>query len=279
MGYKDFKSYLYANYKETIGAYIEGFLNRNHDKFNLASVNKLPLYDQLVDSIEIKSLSCHDDAGSEISMEMHCAVKIITREYERVKAKTSGIIRYFTVNAQATLSNKLEKFCINNVNECSLNEFDKTRFLDEYLIPYIPYEQLEDEADRFYKLYCENVPYFDLLRLPIESIIEELGIEYYEAPLPKSVFGRMYFRPSQEEVYEYPPYIIQKAIGGDKKRIVKKEIKAGTMLISHNNYFMKDIGSRLNTIAHEIIHWEKHQKFFKILSLLNENENSLSCIV
>ncbi|WP_250229674.1 helix-turn-helix domain-containing protein [Anaeropeptidivorans aminofermentans] len=276
MAYKDFKSYLYANYKELIQIHIEAFINKNYNELGLSYVREFSLCPRTVEGIEIKSLCCHEDVDSRIRMEIYCDVKLVTLGFEKVKVQTNKIIKYFTVYAQATLSNKLEDFCIDNIKECNPDEFDKVRFLDEYLIPYIPYEQLEDEADRFYKLYCENVPYFDLLRLPIESIIEELGIEYYEAPLPKNVFGRMYFIPSKEEVYESIPYTIT---GRNEKRTVMKEIKAGTMLISHDNYFMKDIGSRLNTIAHEIIHWEKHQKFFKILSLLNENENSLSCIV
>lgn len=42
---------------------------------------------------------------------------------------------------------------------------------------------------------------------------------------------------------------------------------------------MEDMGTALNTMAHEIIHWDKHQKFFEILSLLNTDEVMLSCEV
>jgi hypothetical protein len=57
------------------------------------------------------------------------------------------------------------------------------------------------------------------------------------------------------------------------------KIEPGTMLISKDNYFMIETGCYTMTIAHEIVHWCYHQKFFKILSLLGDNMSMMSCDV
>lgn len=36
-------------------------------------------------------------------------------------------------------------------------------------------------------------------------------------------------------------------------------------------------GSRADTISHEIVHCDKHDKFFEIVALLNQDEKSLHC--
>ncbi|MBQ7550806.1 MAG: hypothetical protein IJT04_04695 [Bacteroidales bacterium] len=145
---------------------------------------------------------------------------------------------------------------------------------DEYLLPYIYAEDLENIADDFTAFYCHDAVY-DGWQMPVGHILREMDIKYYKADLPVEEFGRMYFRPATELVEErhfYPHFY-------DTAESVEKEIKPGTMLISKNRSFMGNVGSPLNTIAHKIIHWENHQKFFEILALLNQDETKLSCKV
>ncbi|MGO5066441.1 MULTISPECIES: hypothetical protein [unclassified Clostridium] len=278
MAYKDFKSYLQANYKKRIEVYIEEFVNMKHDGIGFNSIN-VSVCDQEVENTEIKRLCCHDDIGPMIRMDIHCSADVVTFGLGKTKSEAGRQKKWFTVYAQAILSNGLRDFCVEEVEEYNQGRFDKEGDLDEYLVPYIYSDQLEDEADEFYQFYCQGAIFTEGWRIPLEYILPKIGVEYYEAHLPENVFGRMYFNPSQEEVYEYTPYMIQRMIGKREKHLVKKDIKAGTMLINAENYFMNDVGSTLNTIAHEIIHWKKHQKFFEILSLLNECGDSLSCAV
>ncbi|MDI7817363.1 hypothetical protein QMM58_13360 [Clostridioides difficile] len=277
--YKDFKSYMQANYIEQIKDEIESFVDNSHDGLGFHSLNVLSVCDQKVDKVEIKTMMCHDDLGPMIRMDIHCAADIITKNLGTGNGVAKKERRWFTAYATAYLANGLHDFVVFKVDEYSPGQFDKEDALDEYLVPYIYSDQLESEADSFYQFYCDGAIFTDGWRLPIEYILDGMGIEYFEAPLPNNEFGRMYFNPSTEEIYQYDPYMIQRFKGKKEKHLVKKEIKAGTMLISVDNHFMDEVGSTLNTIAHEIIHWEKHQKFFEILSLLDDDETSLSCAV
>lgn len=279
MAYTDFKSYIQDKYERRLTTYIEEFVNLKHDGIGFHSYNVLSVCDQKVENVKVKYMVCHDDLGPMIRMDIHCEADLVTMSLGTNKTVADRKTKWFTVYANAILANGLKDFCVTDVEEYNPNTFEKPGALDEYLVPYIYSDQLEDEAEDFYEFYCSGPVIFDAWILPVGQILGEMGVEYYEAPLPKNVFGRMYFNPSFEDVYEYDSYMIQRLKGKKERHLVNKEIKAGTMLVNSDAYFMGDVGSTLNTIAHEIIHWEKHQKFFEILSLLNEDETSLSCAV
>lgn len=276
--YSDFKSYLQEKYIYELTRSINAYINGTYDSLKENSIDVLPIYDYKIENVKIKTLRCHEDVADFIKMEIHCVADILKSDFGTENDEINRITKWFTVYAQAMLVNGLREFCINSVVESGADKFIKEDIFHEYLVPAIYSDQLEDEADNFCQLYCKGALY-DGYRTPLEYILNVWGVEYYEASLPKNVFGRMYFKSSMEEVYEYTPYIIQRINGKREKHLIKKKIKAGTILVNVENHFMNDVGSVLNTIAHEIIHWEKHRKFFEILSLLNEEEDSLSCAV
>lgn len=51
------------------------------------------------------------------------------------------------------------------------------------------------------------------------------------------------------------------------------------MLISRDKYYLGTDGTQRLTIAHEIIHWYLHQKYFKLLALLDDQSDMMSCEV
>lgn len=277
--YADFKSYIQDKYSDRLTTSIGEFINQKHDGLGFHAFNVLSVCDQKAENVIIKSMRCHDDIGPIIRMDIHCNADIVILSLGKNKAEADRKTKWFTVYAHAILSNGLKDFCIDKVEEYYPSKFEREGALDEYLIPYIYADQLEDEAEDFYEYYCSGAILHEEWRFPVEYVLVEMGIKHYEAPLPPTVFGRMYFNPSMEEIYEYDLYMVQQLKGKKERHLVKKEIKAGTMLINKDNHFMNDVGRGLNTIAHEIIHWEKHQKFFQILALLNEDETNLSCAV
>lgn len=275
--YVDFKSYIQANYEELLKEEISKFVDKYHDGLGFHSINVISLCDQKIENIKVKSITCHDDIGPLIRVNIHASADIVSMGLGSSKYEADRKTRWFTVNMQAVLKNGLHNIVILGTEEYNPGRFEKQDAFDEYLLPYIYADDLEDQADDFFMFYCQNAIYHEWV-LPIENILSEMGIYYYEAPLPENVFGRMYFRPSVVEVYEeIPPNF--RAFIKKEKSLTEKKINSGTMLINKNNFFMHNVGSALNTIAHEIVHWEKHQKFFEILALLNDEEDKLSCEV
>ena len=274
MAYADFKSYLQANYKDMLENEITALVGKSYDGGSFRPFHTLSVCEQKAENAEIKSIRCHDDIGPLIKIEINVTADIVTLGLGTRKYEATRKNKWFTVTVQAILKNGLHNMTVLSTEEYFSGTFDKEDSLDEYLIPYIYAEDLEDIADDFTEFFCQDAVY-DGWQMPIGHILQEMEIEYYRADLPEDEFGRMYFRPATEMVEErhFYPHLY------DTAESVEKELQPGTMLISKKRSFMGNVGSTLNTIAHEIIHWEKHKKFFEILSLLNQEETKLSCKV
>lgn len=274
MAYTDFKSYIQEKYGCVLQKAIAEFVNEMHDGRGFHSINVLPLCKQKIENIKVKSLRCHSDVYPLIKIEINLVADIVMMGLGIKNYQADCKQHWFTVTVQARLKNGLHDMTILDVGEYYGGTFDKEDALDEYLIPYIYAEDLENIADDFTEFYCQDAIY-DGWKMPIQHVLEEMNIEYYNADLPSDEFGRMYFKPAVEVVEErhfYPRMY-------DFTKSVSKKLRPGTMLISKNHSFMGSVGSHCNTIAHEIIHWELHQNFFEILSLLNQDALKMSCKV
>ncbi len=267
--YKDFKSYIQAHYENELRSAVQGYVNRTFDGNAFHSNGPLSLCNSRVENVSVKALSCRTEMANIIDIAIHVSADVVTLGLGKKEYEAGRKNKWFTVSMEARLNDGLQDIRIYDTREYSPSKFDKDTTLDEFLLPYIYAKDLEDEADDFFKFYCQNAIY-DRWVFPVSYVLGEMGIEYYEAPLPEGLFGAMYFYPSMADHYTF-------AYPGIPPRLVKEQIKSGTMLISDKEYFMHDVGSKLTTIAHEIIHWDKHELFFEILHLLDEDEDRLSC--
>lgn len=269
--YKDFKSYIQANYEKNLNQEILKFVKKSYDGLGFHSINVTSLCENKIENVNINFITCRDDIGPLIQIDIHVSAEVVALGLGTTKYDADRKTRWFTVYVQAVLKDGLHDVKFLRTEEFKKERFKKDGALDEYLVPYMYADDLEDEADDFFEFYCKDA-ICDECKLPIDHILSQMGVEYYEAPLPDNIFGRMYFRPSKVEVYEnFNSYI--------SDSLKKKDIKPGTMLISKTRRFMDNVGSWMETIAHEFVHWEKHQKFFEILALLNHEEENLSCDV
>lgn len=278
--YTDFKSYLQCNYinelMREVGVHFKSVKEPKHAEDYFSGDKSR--YECKVEKIEIEKLYCNAVGGSMIEMELYCVVDIATSDEVKTKTKDKKNTRWVTVLAQAELLNGLHKLKINHVQECNdRKSYEESDDFSQFFLQKLNIEQLEDEAEYFYQQYCYGAIFHEWT-FPFGYVLSKLGLDYYEAPLPDDIFGRIYFISSNEEVYERVPYMFKK-ITGETERLTKKDINSGTILVNNTIRFMNDFGSESNTIAHEIIHWVKHQKFFEVVRLLNENEISLSCKV
>ena len=269
--YPDLKSYLQANYIELFTSEIQKFVDGNYDGGGFHSINVLSLLKHKIENVEVKALTCHDAPGPIVKMDVGLSADIVelglgTKEYEADRK-----CRWFTVYLQGILRDGLVDVTVLDVKEFHNGKFEKESALDQFLVPYIYTASLEETADDFTDFYCCDAIY-DGYKLPVAHILEAFEIKYYLADLPDNCFGRMYFRKATATVYETLPYVGE----------IKKEnsvIESGTMLISRDKYYLGTDGTQRLTIAHEIIHWYLHQKYFKLLALLDDQSDMMSCEV
>ena len=273
MAYKSFKEYIEFNYRDLLKQEIEGYVKKNHDGQGFHSLNVLSLLEQKVENTQVMSLSCRSDVGPRIEIDVHVKADVIAKGLGTSDYAADKKTRWFTVYLKAVLRNGLHSVEVLSVDEYYGGKFDKETALDAYLIPYISTDQLEDLADDFTQFYCDKEDY-DGTGSPLRKMLKELDLNWYLADLPQGEMGRMYFRETEEtydEWYRIPGKMLP------KRETVRKPVQPGTMLISKDHYFINGYGSRADTIAHEIVHWDKHGLFFEILSLLSEDEKSLYC--
>lgn len=269
--YDNFKCYIKENYGDYLKQVLFHFVNKNHDGQGFHSINVLSLCKQDVDNLEIKSLKCHDLPGPFVKIDVNLTADIITFGLGTKKYEAERKTRWFIICLKVNLRNGMELIEEETTTkEYAPGTFDKTTALDEYLVPYIYTADLEDIADDFTAFYCCDAIY-DMYQFPINHVLRAMEINAYSADLPSKNMGRMYFREDTATVYrKFHPKL-------PEAKIENKVISPGTMLISHDHYFMNNIGTFNLTVAHEIIHWYYHQKFFKVLSLLDDETNMMPC--
>ena len=269
--YPDLKSYLQSNYKDLLTSEVQKFVDGNYDGGGFHSFNVLSLLKHKIENLEVKALTCHEISYLKIRMDVGVQADIVelgigTKAYEADRKR-----RWFTVSLCGNLVNGLTGVEAVATKEYHNGRFDKENALDQFLVPYIYSASLAENADDFTEFYCAGAEY-DGYKLPIKHIFKELEIKCYLADLPDTSFGRMYFRRTAVTVYATDE-------GTGELVPVKTVIEPGTMLISRSKYYLGDDGTQLLTIAHEIIHWHLHRNYFRLLSLLDDQADMMSCEV
>lgn len=272
--YPDLKTYLQVNYKDLIQEAIQEVVNKKYDGNGFHSLNVLSLCKHEIDNLEVRALACHNDIGPRIKMDVGVAVDIVelglgTTRYESGRKK-----HWFTVSLQGILKDGLSNVQVIGTSEIYDGKFHEENALDQFLVPYIRSEDLEDIAEDFLEFYCKDAVYIGYC-FPAQHFIYNNHIDIQEADLPDNCLGRMYFKKSTATVYQTLPF----EHCPDPVRVENYEIQPGTILISHQRYFLGSEGTHLLTIAHEIIHWYLHQKYFKLLELLDSENLMMSCDV
>lgn len=269
--YPDLKSYLQVNYKDLMQNAIQELVNNKYDGNGFHSINVLSLCKHEIDNLEVRALTCHDDIGPRINMDVGVAVDIVELGLGTTRYESSRKKHWFTVSLQGVLKDGLSNVQVLETSEIYNGKFQKENALNQFLVPYIHTDDLEAIADDFWEFYCKDAVSFGY-RFPVEHFIWDNQIDVQEADLPDNCLGRMYFKKAKAVTYHISPFKPH----SDPVRI-EMEINPGTILISHQRYFLGNEGTHLLTIAHEIIHWHLHQKYFKLLELLDSENSMMSC--
>lgn len=119
--------------------------------------------------------------------------------------------------------------------------------------------RLDDYATKFLNKYCKQA-LVEPMPLPVNDIIAKAKLEVKEVSLSANldVFGCCLLLDGNVDVYNRK-----------EKRYVSTFFKKGTILIDSSSGALFGEGAKRNTLIHELLHWEKDQKYFQILALKN----------
>lgn len=264
--YASFEKYLEAKYYNDIHRAITGLIlkrGRNNSFYSYTVLD--PSYFQ-VDDIHVKTVSFHSTDGNRIIFNAAVEADVILKGMGKRDYDADMNNPWYTVSFTGYLSDGLNMVTITGVDEYSADRFDKNTTLSKYLVPYLYAENLEKEAEKFLDKYCRQA-LKEPMPIPLDELMFNMGLDLYEAPLPDNIFGKTYFAEATVDVFN------------EDYEVVSQTIDPGTILLNPNIFFMRNIGSRNNTVIHECVHWDRHDKFFELQKLLNSDLSSLSCEV
>jgi hypothetical protein len=261
-----FAKYIEDKYYDDIFYKLKNYIFNNNDKLNLYTKEMPdPSYTEL-DAFHVMGITFHEAPDDHITFQASVQADISIHGKRRNDYEDDMLDRWFLFSFSAVLRNGLSNVRITGLEEYSQQRFNSEDALTKFLVPYIYAKDLDEHAERFLKIYCPRVLETPM-PLPVNEVVEAMGLTVYKAPLPGGVFGRTYFTNATVEVYD------------DRGNVVEREITPGTILHDPTEVFMRNIGSMNNTIIHECVHWDKHYKFFELQKLLNTEIYSISCAV
>ena len=266
--YDTFAAYLEDMYYNQIFIKIKSYLFNNKGRLNLStSVVADPSYVELSD-FKIIGVNFHEADTDRIECKVTVCAEVEISGHGRHDYESDSTECWLSIPFSATLRNGLQQVSIGYASEYSRELFRAEDALTKYLVPYIYAKDLDKHAERFLEKYCPRA-LEEPMPLPIEEIVDSMGLTLYHAPLPDGIFGRTYFNDANVEVFA------NKAC----TETAECSICPGTILVNPDVFFMRNIGSTNNTVIHECVHWDKHYKFFELQKLLNPDIQAISCAV
>lgn len=264
--FDSFEKYLEQNYYNEIFKAIQNYMWSHKNSLGLYSYVVLDMSYIKLDDIHIKSVSFHQAGGNLLEFNASVQADIILKGIGRSDYEADEQQVWFSVTFNGYLLNGLNMVVIKGVDLYSRDKFNEEDSLNKFLIPYMYSKNLDKEAEKFLEKYYRQA-LVTPMPIKMDLLLENMSLEMRYAPLPDNIFGMTYFADADVEICD-----------ALKKNIQNEHIEAGTILINPMIFFMRNVGSRNNTIVHECVHWDRHSKFFELQKLLND-EVTGDCII
>ncbi len=231
----------------------------------------LSKYNQVVDikNVRIQKLRCVygenlPDSDSNLEAEAGVSVQFINKS-ENINSEL-----HFLVMISGDLRLKLSDIKVNVIKEIFANEMPEETIYNQFLLPNINADDIERLFKEFYHLISDDKDIKSVQPLTFMTFLKDLQLPIYFADLDDTCLGRLNLAESDIDIYMFDE------IKNDLVLYSKKAIY-GTVILNRKKYYEEKDGELLITLSHELVHWVFHQKFFRILVLLGNDDESLNC--
>lgn len=268
MGAKSFTEYVSNTFENEFYNVCNEWLEEHKDSLEISEHSLHQIGELEVDYVNVKWVWVEDQPDMrikfDVSVEAEYSVSDGDYHYDDSVNKTCKLI----ICCQGDLSKDLDDFEVINVSDYD-GKSRKQYPLSDALVPIIYKNQLDEEAEKILKKY-----YPKALLQPMEidpyELAQNMGLNVEMRFLTKdaSIFGRTFFYDCDAELYD-----------PTKDEMYVENVKAGTIIVDKQAYFMYVIGASHNTIVHECVHWEKHKKAIALARLYDKKLSSIGCQV
>ena len=208
----------------------------------------------------IESLYCTDDERSNLKMEL-----VVSADCNNTVSEK----QYYNVTLFGSLDRKLQDIQVIDVKKCDKSDIRDDDLLNHFILPDVRTDDLErigNELFSYYNIFADMKGY----GLSLGKIISNMNAPIFFADLPDDCLGRINLVETDIKIYRWD---IQK----QSIQEVCGRAKPGVILLNKKKYYDGLDGELLVTVAHELIHWQLHQKFFKLLVVLGTDSDTMNC--
>lgn len=183
-------------------------------------------------------------------------------------------VYYYNVMLTGSMSEKFSDLHVLAVEECTQSSLIPETVTSMFGLPDITVDKLEEEADRVHKSLYTSVKRNEEHRYRFEPVLikekfkKSDNMHMWPAELPEECLGQIRFEASSATIYDindpctpHPNY----------------PIPANSILLNVK-YYRNEIGcDDIITAAHELVHWEIHRDYMKLLQFLDDTYSVMEC--
>ncbi len=271
---RSFTEYVAKTFDNQFWAAAETYLDENIESLDIELYRIRKAGEPEIADVKVEHVWVDDLPEMKIQFDVALSVTFEIPEadyhYDDSEEKTIWLM----VRCSGDIGCNLEDFNIFEVSSYTGKNRAKNP-LDDSLVPYIPYEKLDEVATAFLEeYYPEALKITQYGQDPIwvdpNILTERLGLTIKNQRIREdsSVFGQIYFVDTEAEMYD-----------SNIQSNVTMQIEGKTIVVDPYMYLLRNLGSVNNTIIHECVHWVKHRKVFELEKLYNETASHISCEV
>jgi len=221
-----------------------------------------------IEDVKVVHVWAIDGPGMEIKFDVLIRIELTIYEGDYHYDNSDSEVPMIIAHCEGDLDKNLEDFRITSVEPYSgCYRKKEQNELDDSLVLVMGKDDLDRYAESFLQQYYPEALLKPCKIDPIK-LASNLGLTIIESKITAdgSIFGRCFFQDCDTEIYDE-----------ETKTFVKKEVKAGTIIVDPDVAFMRNIGSFNNTVVHECVHWAFHRKAFALARLYDGNLSNVSC--
>jgi len=253
----------------------EEYVQQNWETMDLWTKNVHRIGSVDVDDVIVQRVYIHDLPEMRVEFEVGLELQLTVHEGDYHYDETDECNPWLRVTCDGDLACSLDDWEIHNIEEYSPKN-PPSNSLSDALVPYIPYDKLEDVATEFLEEY-----YPKALVIPghgekpvwvdPEILAKTLHLNIVQQRIRKdhSVFGQIYFESTDNALF----------YDEDRDEEIEEHVDGKTIVVDPEAFLLRTFGCGRNTVIHECVHWVKHRKVFALEKLFNQGASSISCEV
>jgi len=263
-----FTEYVAKRFDNDFWAVAEQYLNDNKNTLGIELYRIHRVGEVEISDVKVEHVWVDDLPNMKIQFDVALSVVFEIHEADYHYDETEEKKIWMMVRCRGDLAKDLEDFEIFEVSDYKGKNRAK-KPMDDALVPIINKDNLEKVAEQFLRDHYKKALLESIWVNPTE-LAESMGLNVRFVNITKegSVFGRSYFHECETELYD-----------AETEQSLSEVIPKKTILVDKAVAFMYMLGATNNTIIHECVHWDKHQKAFALARLYNKELTNIGCRV